>query len=722
MNKGDERVHFWDDASTHVQSRVALSTSSQVADQIAKHHTLCLEGIAGTGKTTAAVTHLQSLLQQGVPGASILVMTPQRTLAEPYQRLLQHRQRAAGSDVDVLTLGGLARRMVQLFWPLVAEEAGFRHPERPPVFLTMELAQYFMAQIVGPMLDASPETFTTIRIHRNRLFSQILDNLNKAAVIGLDPASIGERLVEAWSGDQAQVNVYRDAQICADRFRQACYQQNLLDYSLQVELFLRHIWKLPLFQETLRSRYRHIIADNLEEDTPVTHDLLLEMLPQLETALVVIDTQAGYRRFLGADPESAKRVKAACRSVLPFSRSFVNNTDQTALAASLSSAFGGSAPQQKGDARRVLHVASHRFQPEMLDWIVEQVEALIDDHQVPPGEIAVLSPFLSDALRFSLAERFKKHGIPTKTHRPSRALQEEPAARSLLTLSLLAHPQWGLAPGRQDVIQMCAETLARLDLIRAQMLTEALYHVEGGVGVMQPFEHAPGETKQRVTFTSGERWDRMRSWLLNYQASGESELDVFLSRLFGELLSQRGFAFHEDYNAGALAANLIESVQKFRWVVADSLTAQGKSIGREYLQLVDRGLVAAQYLRSWEEDEDAVLLAPAFTFLLRNRPIEYQFWVNIGSRGWSERLNQPLTHPYVLSRGWPRGERWTDENEVVAGQRVVCTLSLGLVRRCRKEIFLAISEVGEQGFDQRGLLLEAMQRVFIQAERGGRGV
>jgi len=96
--------------------------------------------------------------------------------------------------------------------------------------------------------------------------------------------------------------------------------------------------------------------------------------------------------------------------------------------------------------------------------------------------------------------------------------------------------------------------------------------------------------------------------------------------------------------------------------------------------------------------------------------------VNIGSRGWSERLNQPLTHPYVLSRGWPRGERWTDENEVVAGQRVVCTLSLGLVRRCRKEIFLAISEVGEQGFDQRGLLLEAMQRVFIQAERGGRGV
>ena len=53
-----------------------------------------------------------------------------------------------------------------------------------------------------------------------------------------------------------------------------------------------------------------------------------------------------------------------------------------------------------------------------------------------------------------------------------------------------------------------------------------------------------------------------------------------------------------------------------------------------------------------------LLIAPAYTFLLNNRAVDYQFWLNIGSEGWSRRLYQPLTHPYVLSRGWLPGARY----------------------------------------------------------------
>ena len=50
----------------------------------------------------------------------------------------------------------------------------------------------------------------------------------------------------------------------------------------------------------------------------------------------------------------------------------------------------------------------------------------------------------------------------------------------------------------------------------------------------------------------------------------EERLDYFLSRLFGEVLSQAGFGFHRDFDAGAVAANLIESVQKFRQGLASA--------------------------------------------------------------------------------------------------------------------------------------------------------
>jgi hypothetical protein len=129
--------------------------------------------------------------------------------------------------------------------------------------------------------------------------------------------------------------------------------------------------------------------------------------------------------------------------------------------------------------------------------------------------------------------------------------------------------------------------------------------------------------------------------------------------------------------------------------------------------MVQDGVVAAQYLRSWElEATDAVLLAPAYTFLMANRPADYQFWLDVGGTGWFERLYQPLTHPYVLSRSWTPGALWTDVEEYQTSQASLNRLALGLARRCRRAIYLGLSDLGEQGYEQRGPLLKAFQRIL----------
>ncbi|UCH58881.1 MAG: hypothetical protein JSV61_11760, partial [Anaerolineales bacterium] len=256
-----------------------------------------LEGPAGCGKTTAAVERLLHLMAQGVAGGSILLLVPQRTLAEPYYQALRTPGVVAGGNVMVLTVGGLARRMVELFWPMAAEEAGFAHPERSPTFLTLETAQYSMAHLVRPLLQKG--YFDSLIINRNRLYSQIIDNLNKAAVVGFPHTEIDTRLKAAWVGDPVQVRIYEDAQTCASLFRQHCLEHNLLDFSLQLEVFWYILWNNPLCREYLLDTYRHLVVDNLEEDTPLAHDLIRAWLPQTESALLIYDTQAGYRRFLG---------------------------------------------------------------------------------------------------------------------------------------------------------------------------------------------------------------------------------------------------------------------------------------------------------------------------------------------------------------------------------------------------------------------------------------
>lgn len=700
-----------------------------------------LGGVAGTGKTTVGVNRLLHLLSTGVPAERFLVLVPQRTLAQAYHDALLQPGVPPGGTVEIATIGGLARRMIDLFWPLVAEEAGFGRPDERPVFLTLETAQYYMARVVRPLVE-SEGYFESITIDRNRLYSQIIDNLNKAAVVGFAPSQIAERLKSAWMGELAQARVYDQAQVCALRFRNYCLEHNLLDFSLQMSVLVDHLWQEPLCRDHLLQTFRHLIVDNVEEDTPVAHDLIYTWVAEADSALVIFDEGAGYRSFLGADPASARMLRDLCDDVYVLTRSFVMCPSMASLGGALADALRPVASQEgsaadgemaiapgagdeledapaadglssaeNADCREALRFQNHRYHPQMLDWVAEQIHDLIHTEDVRPGEIVVLAPFLTDALRFSLTHRLTQSGIPVRSHRPSRALRDEPATRTLLTLAALAHPGWGVIPSKFDVAQALMHAIADLDLVRAQLLAQIVYRSRDGQPELAPFDGIKADMQQRVTYVLGGRYEGLRNWLSAYAEAGEAPFDHFLARLFGEVLSQSGFGFHRDLDAGRVAATLIESVQKFRWI-APELPA-GRSLGEEYLAMVRDGVIAAQYLQPWREvTGEAVLLAPAYTFLLNNRPVDVQFWLNVGGQGWWERLYQPLTHPYVLSRRWPGGKVWTDADEYALRQRTMGSLVLGLVRRCRRTIYLGLSELSEQGYEQEGALLRAVQRVL----------
>lgn len=133
--------------------------------------------------------------------------------------------------------------------------------------------------------------------------------------------------------------------------------------------------------------------------------------------------------------------------------------------------------------------------------------------------------------------------------------------------------------------------------------------------------------------------------------------------------------------------------------------------------MLQDGVIAAQYLEAWRsENKDAVLVAPAYTFLMMNRPATYQFWLDPGSDGWSQRVSQPLTHPYVLSRYWEPERLWLDADEAAMEVETLARLTGGLLARCRKKIFLALSDLGAAGFEQRGALLRALQKILIRQE------
>lgn len=667
-------------------------------------------GLAGTGKTTAARSRLLSLLSAGVPAEQILVLLPQRTLAAPYHQVLRLPSLPPGGQATVVTMGGLAQRMTSLFWPLVSQSAGFKQPNKPPTYLTLETAQYFLTRIVKPLL--SEGYFEAITIDPNRLYSQVIDNLNKAASIGFSPATIAERLKSAWSGKPGQEIVYDQAQDCALRFRSYCLDHNLLDFSLQLELFSNFIWPSFLGRSYLTSTYRHLIYDNIEEDVPVTHDIVRQWLPDFETSLLIYDEEAGYRAFLGADPDSSRFLHSADALEINLQQSFTISSSLHIFNQAVNSALLKTPLPSDPELEHAFNLSSHRFLPEMADWVASQVTGLVDQG-VPPSQIVILAPFLSDSLRFSLMNHLQAAGIPSRSHRPSRSLRDEPAARCLLALAAIAHPHWKLTCTREQLRNALMLAMTDLDLVRADLISRTLF-IQKNDNQLNSFDQLKSEMQNRITFTISQQYEVIRSWLQQYRQDQPQELDVFISRLFGEVLSQPTFGFHQNIEAARVTANLIESIQKFRQVTLEVLQSAGQDIGREYIQMVQEGILAAQYLGSWNAGpQEAVLIAPAYTFLINNQPVDYQFWLDIGSQGWWERLYQPLTHPIVLSRHWQTGRKWTDVDENENNQKALSRLVTGLLNRCRQQVFLCATGMDERGERQRGPLMRSIQTILL---------
>ncbi len=735
--------------------------------------TTFLTGPAGTGKTTYAVNHLRQLLVDHVPASAILVIVPQLTLAQPYRALLNDPDLPGAGIVEVMTLNGLALKTIDLFWPLGTSTGGFGRPTKRPVFLNIETAQYYLWQAITPLLSQGyfDPNVVPITISLSRLMSQILDNLNKAALIGLPHTQVGQRLAAALPIDPSSRVALEHTQACVNHFREFCLARNLLDFSLRIETFYQHLWPVDGVQQSLTKRYRHLIVDNIEEDTPFAHTILQQWLPHTESALLVHDEDAGYRIFLGANWRTAQNLATLATETVAMTESLVSPPDMLTFGQNLSGIIsrqmsnqGTENSSQKLEKSEQLTVNSgqdvvsdpeslpftfeqKRFYPQTIDWVIEQIAELIEQG-VLPNEIVVMAPFVSDALRFSFTHRMAQKGLPARSHRPSRPLSEEPAAKTMLTLARLAFPHWKLLPEPFDVAQTLSQALTDLDLIRANLLTQVVYRPYGGRSSQQSdisnqitdgqgskpgsnspltaFDQIDGPIRERISYQVGTRFDTLRQWLENVATDPPPVLDHFFSRAFGELLSQPGFGFHNNQETGEIVANLIDSARAFRRVAeqvpvidddqpAETTAQKVDRLNRAYLETIEQGIAAAQYVRSWDltpSAEESVLITPATTFLMSNRPVAHQFWLDAGSNGWWERIAQPLTHPYILAADWEPGRSWTDDDEVQAQHDRLNRLVLGLIRRCGKHIYIVNSEVGEQGYEQRGELLSVLQRML----------
>lgn len=666
-----------------------------------------LSGNAGCGKTTAAAERVRFLLDRSDAWPQVLVFTPGRNYSGPYQDILS----ADGIRPKVTTYNSYVQSCLKLFWPLIAGETEFGRRKSYPMFLTIEAAQIIMARLIRPKLDEG--YFSGLSSSLSRVFNQVMLALHKCAAAMIPFDGYAEMMRSSWGGDAAMLPVFDQTQECGLLFRETCLRHNLLDYSLQLEVFSNHLIPHPVFRNWLKERKIHLVFDNVEEEVPAAHHFVREISPFCRSVLLVSDKDGGYRSFMGCDPVSAESLKDICgRQVLP-EHSFVSRPAVQAMEKVIADPklTAGELPDSP---RSAFTFASGHHYPEMIKKAADDVAALIRFRGVAPKDIVILAPQVSDVLYTEMERNLRDQGIKVYLHRPSRPLLNERVTHGLLTLCELVKPIPGTQVRLLDIVQMAQCFITGLDPIRGQLIVGGMFREKKQddpdpmLYDIRPFFALSPEKRSRIPADIADRFELLRKWIENQRKNKDISPERIVSAFFSDILTREGFT--ADPETGLGVRKVIDSMKKYREVL-DYFGSTDAPDGfrpdwADYFELVGLGMVNAKYYEElYAQPEDSVLISLTSAFLSANRIADYQIWLNVGAPRWWERIYGELTNDAVLNRSWIPDKKWDVLTSSAYNDSYMIRQVSGLLRRCRKQVKAYASELSEAGMEQRSKLL-----------------
>ncbi|MGB4631383.1 MAG: hypothetical protein WBI02_05525, partial [Tepidanaerobacteraceae bacterium] len=341
----------------------------------------------------------------------------------------------------------------------------------------------------------------------------------------------------------------------------------------------------------------------------------------------------------------------------------------------------------------------------MLEEVANRITKLVESG-TKPGEIAVISPFVDKVLEFDLGRRLAERGIELEGISRSRRLLDQPFAQAMVTLAALCNRHWQI-PLNYSALVQCMGILLELDPVRAGLLAERILRNDNDL----PDIDEEG-LRDRIGYRNAEKYQELYEWVKGREGQEDADLRLLFQQIFAELLAPLS---PEDEDLLAVR-QVLDSATKVHKAL-ERYHGDAEDVDRCFIDLVQKGTLAADMLHRPKVERDKVILTTALNFVLNPNiaAVDYQFWVDIGSRYWMRGIAKELTNPWVLSRRWRKGLVWDDELDQKVRVEKLARQIRGLLCKCKKGIYIAHSQLSSQGFEQDGILLEAFE---VLMERG----
>ena len=644
---------------------------------------LLYAGPGGAGKTSKLLELYHSLAGEHRTDSILVLLWNAGDVRDWRERV----ELSWAGPLHVYTYFGWVQREIRRHWPRLRSQLGGSWLE--PEFLTVETGQFAMLKHIAKVQADFAEIVTS----PERLAIQLGSCLVLASLNGIPRSQVGSRLAAAMP--EKDPRIFKAAQSVLEEYAAEMEKAGVLDYGLAVSLY-NGLLQDRQYREELK-QFRHLLVDDIGEQSPAAHDLIETMLEHVSTANLCFATDGGHAGFFGADPQGAWNRFGRLGPIQPVRR----KQKLGAAGALYRSLLTGRTPQLlcQGPQVELIH---EDLRSQLLDTVAGRVVRLVESG-IPPAEIAVIAPMADKVLEHALSVHLKQAGIPLNVLTKNKRLIDEPYVRAMMTLAILAHPHWDLDWGIPDLSQSL-QILLKLDPVRSWLLGRQVR--DGKLLALEVWQ------RERIGFRAAEGYDLLRQWLDTYRQGSEQPIDLFFQRVFGEILSRLPPA-RDDL---VVCRQLIVSARKFLGT-AQRFSAMGSQPGAAFIGMLSAGTVAAESLLEPASRDRAVLLTTPYAYISGHCLSQVQIWIDTTSRRWFQLDAREIINPHVLKASWPKGEIWTDEHNETLSLHNGARVARALMRRCSQHLIVAAANIDSQGFEQDGALLEALYAAM--EERGG---
>ena len=495
-------------------------------DNLFSEKSIIVSGKSGSGKTTLAIEKYKHMIEEEkINSENILVLVMNRHQAMTWKKELCLK---TAGEFKIYTYQNFVSRELSKFWPIIESKCSrIEKKSLKPEFISTDLANYMMELLVnyyrrkGYLVD--------ITSHSSRVASDLVSNINKAAMSLVDFKEIGTRLYNSLQiKESISRENYEHIDYIIDYYINSFLKHGVLDYGIGIYLYNNYLINNHTYAGKLND-IKYILVDDFNEISPAQLSLVNKLMCTVEKGYMFYNQDGGFCTYYGADKQYLMSNIEFSYQQLEVEESFMCGNYFMELSKEISIDNLGSISAQNRQIPVYFDISS-QLRSEMLEKVSNKIKELVRMGK-RPEDVVIISPSNDVALNSEIEYRLKDFGIGVINTSKKSRLIDNPYIHSLIVIACLCNKYTGINLTRDDYKRFFS-TVLNIDMVKASIVSKSIINC----GELQQL---PSEVTERIGVNVEGRYNNLKECIQKYKhyiAEKSMSLGELFRRSFLELL------------------------------------------------------------------------------------------------------------------------------------------------------------------------------------------